>query len=540
MKEPRRIVGPPGTGKTHTLERLAREASDEYDGNVVVTTLTRASAQEARSRIELEEDKVGTMHSFLYRFFNAPAMCASKHVTDWNDNHVGYRLSPTTFSRSRRQMDNERYHGQSLHREYDLARALRTDAHLNPRVKEFQRYWEAWKRERKIFEFSDLVELAIAQNMPCPHGAPALFIDEAQDFSRAERIVALGRWDGEHQRYFGGWMNARDETVIVGDPMQELYTWRGSDSRIFSGDIELLDQSYRCPRAVQAVCMRIVDRMQYEGIFPKRLESYVRVIRDWKPRDAEGEVIRRFPGVTGMTSLAHRIGPLAESGKSVMVLATHNRLLRKLAKELEHQGIPYGNRLNERSQFNPLDTDLADAVRAYLKRDRSAREVEALFKMMRIRKGDFGLIRLGARMRSEEMPTDVSQDQVNHFIGSEIPTELLLPFMRSDEQLFLDNVVDASRNQRKAKALFAMARHGGLNPERCRTTLSTIHSAKGGQADVVIVLPDMAVPFAEQWNSRRNWEQRGSIYRMFYVAASRARETLILCEPGMKGEHFVF
>jgi superfamily I DNA/RNA helicase len=61
-----------------------------------------------------------------------------------------------------------------------------------------------------------------------------------------------------------------------------------------------------------------------------------------------------------------------------------------------------------------------------------------------------------------------------------------------------------------------------------RITVSTIHGVKGGEADSVLLLTDMAKKSFEHYALFR---KGGSEHRVFYTGASRARETLILLEP---------
>ena len=64
-----------------------------------------------------------------------------------------------------------------------------------------------------------------------------------------------------------------------------------------------------------------------------------------------------------------------------------------------------------------------------------------------------------------------------------------------------------------------------------RCTVGTVHSVKGGQADVVVVFPDL---------SQKGWQHghrlvggqmtpEPSLRRLFYVAFTRAREKLVIC-----------
>jgi hypothetical protein len=56
----------------------------------------------------------------------------------------------------------------------------------------------------------------------------------------------------------------------------------------------------------------------------------------------------------------------------------------------------------------------------------------------------------------------------------------------------------------------------------------TIHSVKGGEADTVILIPDLSIAAVKPY-----WAgETASIGRLFYVAMTRARERLLICDPG--------
>jgi len=65
--------------------------------------------------------------------------------------------------------------------------------------------------------------------------------------------------------------------------------------------------------------------------------------------------------------------------------------------------------------------------------------------------------------------------------------------------------------------------------ETPQVIIGTIHSVKGGEADVVFLFPDLSRAGEGQY--RRGGPLRDSVIRQFYVGATRARETLYLCAP---------
>ena len=69
-------------------------------------------------------------------------------------------------------------------------------------------------------------------------------------------------------------------------------------------------------------------------------------------------------------------------------------------------------------------------------------------------------------------------------------------------------------------------------------TVGTIHSVKGGEADVVYLFPDLSIAGGREWGSRGRG--RESVRRLYYVGATRAKETLILCGASSAGTEKVW
>ena len=86
---------------------------------------------------------------------------------------------------------------------------------------------------------------------------------------------------------------------------------------------------------------------------------------------------------------------------------------------------------------------------------------------------------------------------------------------------------------KKTAAKFPLAIIKNRGPECLnetpRTFVGTVHSVKGTEADVVYLFPDISRAGMEEWQGSA--EQKASVYRLFYVAMTRAKDTLVLAEP---------
>jgi hypothetical protein len=112
------------------------------------------------------------------------------------------------------------------------------------------------------------------------------------------------------------------------------------------------------------------------------------------------------------------------------------------------------------------------------------------------------------------------------------PLEELLGCFDGDYRKLLEwwrRRLNASVAQRvEFPAEIARARGPRALLEAPRVVVGTIHSVKGGEADVVFLFPDLSQ--AGDAAYQRHGPPRDSVIRTFYVGMTRAREALYLCE----------
>jgi superfamily I DNA/RNA helicase len=88
-------------------------------------------------------------------------------------------------------------------------------------------------------------------------------------------------------------------------------------------------------------------------------------------------------------------------------------------------------------------------------------------------------------------------------------------------------VVAEFRNRIDFPARVLSARGSRTLVEEPKVVVGTIHSVKGGEADVVYLFPDLSRAADAQY--QRFGPARDSVIRVFYVGATRAREILYIC-----------
>ena len=226
-------------------------------------------------------------------------------------------------------------------------------------------------------------------------------------------------------------------------------------------------------------------------------------------------------------------------GKSVMFLTTCSYMLQNLVKELRDTGTPFHNPYRRRNgAWNPLQkrrgqTSTADRVAAFLQMEQrgawSAEEVNHWTGLLKIKGALKGRGREGIKVLTDAAGPD-SESHVDWDALYAVLTEEAIEAGLTGDLDWLDAQMTAAKRS-SAKFPLAIARNRGA-ASLTRTPLAcvgTVHSVKGAESDVVYVFPDLSRAGMREWTGSP--AQQATVYRLFYVAMTRARETLVLCAP---------
>lgn len=492
------ILGPPGTGKTTTLigiveELLADGVPPERIGYI---SFTRRAAQEAMERALLKFTGLRrqnfpyfrTIHSLCFHAMGMSSnmILEGRKLEEFGES-IGYKITGRFsledgtifgFEKGDRLLFMEnlaRVRGVPLRSVYD-----EDDDDLSfQEVDRFARGLAAYKQENGVLDFTDMLDRFCASgHVP---ELDALLVDEAQDLSLLQWRVVEKLAASVPRMY------------VAGDDDQAIYRWAGADVdtliQMQGTSVRVLDQSWRVPRKVQAVADSIISR--------------VRGRRDkvWRARDVDGEV--RWHASADSVDL---------SGPDILVLARNRYILKEFEKNIRSLGYLY--------EFQGARSLRPSVLHAVLTWERVRRGRDGVTAADCRKMYDHMSVRVGVAHGSKTLPRFSDEETVT-FQDLRDRGGLLV----ADPEVRWYDALDKLTPSDTAYIRAALRRGENLQADP-RIRLSTIHGVKGGQADEVVLLRDMAVRTYEE--ARRNPEDE---CRVWYVAVTRAREKLHIVAP---------
>lgn len=534
-----RVFGPPGTGKTTYTSKQITFAAEQFGAeNILVASFTRAAAKELISRDQvIADDQIGTLHAHCYRLLGKPELAESK-AKEFNEEHPHMAITPSGDVRlddglTSQDDDSGTFGGDELLAQMSIYRARLVPRELwMPGVLDFAREWEDFKMQTGYLDFQDLIETASKEFYP-PKNATIGVFDEVQDFTPSQ-LALIRKWAKQMH-----WI------MLAGDDDQCLYSFTGATPEAFLNpqvpdeNKRILRQSYRVPAKVVRLANNIVHKLS------------LREPKEYKPRDEEGKIYASDATWKDPGSLLPTIRGFLAQDRSVMVLGSCSYILTPTLRMFREAGIPFSNVYKStRGDWNPIRSKQTGSAGSF---GRLCAYLEPAGPEMRgVRLWTPGQLaswaevikstgnfKRGAKKFLKEFEKEKS------FKAEEILAamlEIMEPdaFDRAitlDRDWFLSNL-----NANKAAAFEFPSKIyetcGSDGPSIARKlTVGTIHSVKGAEADVVIVYPDLSLRGAQQYCLRAG-EGFDQILRQYYVAVTRTRDILILCQGVKRGMFF--
>ena len=496
-----RYFGPPGTGKTTTLLNQVDSSlsSGILPEDIGYFAFTRKAAYEARDRAfsrfhshsEKDFSHFRTLHSLAFKTIglNGSQVFAGKSMKDFCKK-VGVNLASDGASVTKDEGFSVMQSNNPVMRCFDLARnSLKGPRYaynfmnLSMNRIEFEhlyKEYERYKRKEGLLDFTDMM-LELSENPSKIPSLKVVFLDEAQDLTPLQ-------WKVAHL------LSAKsDRMFVAGDDDQGIYRWAGADIDHFislPGASEVLTQSYRIPRLVFAEADKVVRRIQ------KRQK------KEWFPRNESGSVERTFDATT-----------VDFNGGEWLVMAQANYMLEGLEDYLRMDGHYYESRGR-----TSLSKKVKNAIQSweFLQKspDNAITQQDAINLYDHISSGK-GMVRRGAKkvLSIADKEEVFSLEMLHKNFGLEATQE---PWEKA-----LDRIDE------KEKIYASALLHRGVNIyEKPKIRLSTIHGAKGGEADNVLLYLDLSTKALAAMQ-----ENPDDAHRVLYVGMTRAKKNLVLKMP---------
>ena len=479
----RKIYGPPGTGKTTKLITYAKtfyKLGTPLD-KIGYFAFTTKAANEAINRMldaypQLQRKDLKhfrTLHSLA---FNRLGMKKSEVVQDEHYEDIGRKLGieVTIYSNGQESTgfvdsDSEYFNliNAARIKEITIQEEYNTGMYSYELEKNLLHILEAeldnYKTSFKLRDFTDMIAQFNVSEL-CPK-YDIVFIDEAQDLSPVQwKMVDIIR---QNSKYL----------IIAGDDDQAIYGWAGADVKKFQDipskkDI-ILPQSHRVPKQVQNIANKILSRIPDER----------RIKKDWKARDKEGFI-------NYITSIED--APLYQG--DWLILARTNDRLEKLKPILRDMGIYF--------QFKGRKSFKASLFRSVLNYTRWQNKGSLL-----------SLSEVRDVLDCVPYPKELKEERLYDLkeFGFSLTQRWFDVFTVDPEQCLY---------------IREMLRHEEDLSNDARVKLSTIHSAKGGEATNVLLILDNTKTIREA--AEKSLAKEDEENRVWYVGVTRTSQNLYI------------
>ena len=480
----RKIYGPPGTGKTTKLINYAKtfyKLGTPLD-KIGYFAFTTKAANEAINRMldaypKLQRKNLKhfrTLHSLA---FNILGMKKSEVMQDEHYEDIGKKLGieVTVYSNGQESTgfvdsDSEYFNliNAARIKEITIQQEYNTGMYSYELEKNLLHILEAevdnYKTSFKLRDFTDMIEQFNVSEL-CPK-YDIVFIDEAQDLSPVQwKMVDIIR---ENSKY----------VILAGDDDQAIYGWAGADVKKFQEEPSkkdiILPQSFRVPERIQQIANKILDRIPNER----------RIKKIWQPRKDQGFIDH-------ITSIED--APLHEG--DWLILARTNDRLSKIKPILRDMGIYF--QIKDRKSYKAtLFRSIINYTRWADKKDKlSLTEIKDIFDYV----------------------------PYSSFKGTEERLYDLKEFGFGNTDRWFDVfTVDPE----ECLYIREMLRHGEDLSKDARVKLSTIHSAKGGEATNVLLILDNTKTIREAAEKSQDKEDEEN--RVWYVGVTRTSQNLYI------------
>jgi len=506
-----RVYGPPGVGKTSWIAREASKCAEKYGGDQVsLCSLTNTAIQEVFGReIPVPKENISTLHARCKRSLSAPDPAEShadefiKGCPRWSSIGGYDPCLPAWMSHGKKDStDGEFVLSGGAVSLYDKAQLLRQGMVPKEKwpsvVRQWYSAWSSWCRESGRMDFTGWLEAAL-EVRPLPP-QQILFVDEAQDHTPLQLAVIRG-WQTRHR-------------VLIGDADQCVYEWSGASPQEFIKDHpdcvgeRVLEQSYRVPISVHRFAVRWINQIR----------NRKPII--YKPRPEEGKLMYSPYTLNDAKDGDLPEGLLENHDKTYMIIASCGYMLDDIINILKSKGIPFHNPYRKSNlKWNPLE-NLGYRIDSFLQKTWTGEEAKSWAEILRS-KDVFMIGRKRSFLSFCDEKSDIRLTERDIF---SFFTEMAMGMIREKDLNLLAKFksLGVAGSWKYARKVYAKSKED----RKPKLIIGTVHSIKGGESSHVYLFPDMSPAGMYDYHG----VNKGRIHRLFYVGATRAKQTLTLCE----------
>jgi DNA helicase-2/ATP-dependent DNA helicase PcrA len=489
----KKVLGPPGTGKTR---RLLNEVDNYLRKGVPLNKIgyfafTRKAANEARERfLNLNKDLVKTdvkffqtLHSLAFHSLGMSEENIMQPVHyEQLGKELGIRVNYTSESDESCYMDCDNEYFKLISKSRVKCVSIEDEFNTNEWSREIDidtlKYINVnlnnYKNTYNLDDYTDMIEKFVLNSDKCPQ-FEVVFIDEAQDLSPIQ-------W-----KMFDILKTKSTDVFLAGDDDQAIFAWAGADVNRFidePAEEEILEQSERIPLAVQELSNTIINRIQ-----GKRKEKIY-----YAKKDKEGNVVDgKVEHIFNLDNLDLTEGKWLILTRTIYRADEISALLRESNLYFKNR---YGKSIDSKLYKSVLKwTDLISG------KEISIADCKDIYEYL-----------------------DESFNEKKFENKSSIKIEDL---GYSKETKWFDAFTNLDQN--KELYIRTLLTNGEKLSEEPRIEVSTIHAAKGGECNNVILVLDNAKKIRE--STSINVDKEDEEHRVWYVGVTRSMQNLYILKP---------
>jgi len=495
----KKIMGPPGTGKTYRLvNHYLKKELEEYKTDpekIAYITFSRAAAGEAEERItELFPDAklkyISTMHAMGMRQSNIDASIQLLTGKKWNRFKQEYlEWQNISFETTVDAAGNPRYQNTHLQIiQYSRSKlisiedaAVELQKHHDIDVDstiQLQTDLKSFKEGTNMVEFYDMINKFVEEDR-CPP-LDVIFLDEAQDLSA-------------HQWKCFDYIKSKcKRAYMAGDDDQTIYGFQGADANCFmeqEGERDDQEISRRVPKTVHTEAIKILNQLT------------TRIDKKWVPRNAEGNVYKNYT-----------FDEIDFTTGKWMILARTNKLLVNISEHFYSLGIRFKAKTNTR-----LPNSVVEAYQVWTRLNQGAfvsgEEAQIIYQYLVVKKGH--VARGFSDGKSLQNVKSIDLDKLKQEHGLLIDGDWKQLHIAEQYKEYMQTLLERGDDLMKKPNI----------------ELLTLHGSKGRECENICLFPDYGAEGQDEFIYRNAYEDPDPEHRLFFVGVTRAKENLYLMQP---------